>query len=163
MTNYMKLFLLYVSDVSNVCVCLGIYVLMEGTADNRVCVERAKRCLSVSYSFKVVAIGPSQFLACSFSYTLIQGSWLYVKQIGLFLHLTLWLCQSSVKVCHNSTSGLGPFSGRSRAVLFLWGIRPSIIQYVHNSRFLVDCNCTVIAGTTFFFFFCSVCSYGLRN
>lgn len=70
------------------CVCVGRgCVLFKTRQKTTVCVERPERCLSISYSCKVVAVAQSQFLACSYNCTLRQELWLSVKQIGLFLHL----------------------------------------------------------------------------
>lgn len=74
-------------------------IVYSKIADNRVCVERPERCLSISYLCKVAAVGQSQFPVCSYSRTLRQSLWLSVKQIGPFLHLAPRYRQLSVWVC----------------------------------------------------------------
>lgn len=68
-------------------VCLWVSIVQKEMEDDRVRVEKPERCLSISYSCKVPAVGQSQFSACSCSRTLRRCLWLSVKQIGLFLHL----------------------------------------------------------------------------
>lgn len=86
--------------------------------------ERERESESISYSCKVVAVGQSRFVACSYNCTLRKGLWLSVKQIGLLLHLALWWCQSSVLVCI-WTSGLrsGEECSRHRTVVVNTGTR----------------------------------------